>query len=169
MRLQALVDVDLDELAAVHVGVGLDRLDERRPCARSTRAARAARPRAVSDAATQRSAAPVAGPGELARPASSHAVVDAGGRQRLGQPPRLGDAEVLEALEHLVLGVGGVERRRARPLLGARERLALQRDEPLGVVALDAGLDERAERRADHVERLGQVGRRRAGPPRPGC
>ena len=51
----------------------------------------AARPRAVSDAAIQRSAALVAGPGELARRALSHCRVDARGGERLGQPPRLRD------------------------------------------------------------------------------
>ena len=45
-------------------------------------------------------------------------------------------------------------------LLGARERLALKGDEPLGAGALDAGLDELAERRADHLQRVGEVGRR---------
>ena len=65
-------------------------------------------------------------------------LVDAGDRQRLGQAPGLGDPEVLEALEHRVLGVGGVEALELRALLGAHERLALQGDEPLGVVALDA-------------------------------
>ena len=97
----------------------------------------AARPRAVSDAATQRSAAPVAGPANslhLRQPG----VVHAGRRERLGQAPGLGDPEVLEALEHRVLGVGGVEAASSVVRLARIERLALQGDEPLGAVALDA-------------------------------
>ena len=70
-------------------------------------------------------------------------VVDAGGRQRLGQPPRLGDAELLEARR--------AARPRRRPRRARRaavrvrrpvERLALQRDELLGLLALDPRLDE---------------------------
>ena len=49
------------------------------------------------------------------------------------------DPEVLEALEHRVLGVRGIEAlSSASCALGARQRLALQGDEPLGAVALDA-------------------------------
>ena len=86
-------------------------------------------------------------------------LVEPGRGERLGDLPRLGHAERLEALEQLVLGVGGVERVE-RGLRGRRgERLALQRDERLGVLALDARLDEAAHRRADDVERVGQLGR----------
>ena len=74
-----------------------------------------ARLRAVSDAATQRDGRIGGRPGERGD-AVEPGVVQAGGRQRLGEPPRVRDAQVLEAVEQLVLGVGGGERveRRAR-------------------------------------------------------
>ena len=52
-RLEALVDVGLDDPAAVHVGVGLDRTDQASSSARSTRAGRSTSRWALSDAATE--------------------------------------------------------------------------------------------------------------------
>ena len=93
----------------------------------------AARLRAVSVAATQRSAASVAGPASSAT-RSSHAsstpAAASGSASRHGS----GTPSVLEAVEQLVLGVGGVERvERVVRLGGPLERLALQRDELLGL------------------------------------
>ena len=51
-------------------------------------------------------------------------LVDARRGERLGEAPRLGDAEVLEAVEDVVLGVGGVERRRAPSARSRRARRA---------------------------------------------
>ena len=64
--------------------------------------------------------------------------VDARGGERLGDPPRLGDAERLELVAQLVLGVGGVERVERGAGVGAAQRLVLERDQALGGLALDA-------------------------------
>ena len=152
-RVDPLVQVDLDELAAVHVGVGLDRLHEvghlRR---RLLELARQRRGRSASPRPT-RSAARVAGPASSAT-RSSHAwstpAPASGSARRHGSAI----AEVLEAVEELVLGVGGVERvelasarrGRARAWRGARRARR--------VGALDARLDEAADRPADDLERL---------------
>ena len=91
-------------------------------------------------------------------------LVDAGRGQRLGEPPRLGDAERLEALEQLVLGIGGVERVERGAARGPLDRLARAARRALAAsLALDPGLDEAAERRADDVERLGHLRGRAAG------
>ena len=86
-------------------------------------------------------------------------LVDAGGGERLGEAPRLGDAEVLEAVEDLVLGVGGVERadrararRRARPPARAARRAS-----PPG--ALDARTRRSGDRPAHDLERLDHLRR----------
>ena len=125
--------------------------------------------RALTVAAIQRSAAPVAGPASSCTRASQRRV-DARARQRLGELPRLLDADVLERLEQLVLGVGGVQRAERVELARRGDRLLLERDELLGLGALDA---RRTTNRSivvgDDVERLGHVARRRGSPPRPGC
>jgi hypothetical protein len=85
------------------------------------------------------------------------ARVDPGGRERLRDPPGLADPEVLERLAQLVLGVGGVECVQRRAALRAAQCLGLERDQGLGRIALDPGLDE-ARDRADHdVDGLGQL------------
>ena len=91
----------------------------------------------MSVEATQASAASVAGPAS-AWTRSSHCLVDPGGGERLGQTPRLGDAEVLEAVGDLVLGVGGVERADRLARGGLRDGLLVQRDELRRLGALDA-------------------------------
>ena len=83
----------------------------------------AARLRAVSVAATQPSAASVAGPAS-GRHALQPVLVDPGRGERLGQAPRLGHAERLEPLEQRILGVGGVERVERGAPGGALDRLA---------------------------------------------
>ena len=113
----------------------------------------AARLRAVSVAATQPSAASVAGPAER-RDALEPVLVDPGHGQRLGQPPGLGHAERLEPLQQRVLGVGGVERVERRAPVRPLDRLRVQGHELGGILALDAGFHEAAQRRADDVDGL---------------
>ena len=109
------MDVGLDEPAAVHVRVGLDRRRRASPIrsvdSRSS-AAELARGQRRGDPA-QRAPA-VAGPASScdlrrATPSSTPAAAS-------GSASRHGSAtpSVLERVEHLVLGVGGVERDRAR-------------------------------------------------------
>jgi hypothetical protein len=152
-RLEALVDVDLDELAAVHVGVGLDRADERDMRSVDS-CSSAARPRAVSDAATQRSAASVAGPASAATRRASR--VDAGGGERLGErhgsatpSPRGGRAARPRRRRRRA--------RRARAPAARGERLALQRDEPPASSRSMPASTKRRSRALTDVERLGQL------------
>ena len=118
----------------------------------------AASPRAVSDAAIQATAALVPGTGDRGKPLEPRGV-DAGGGERLGQPPRLADAEALERLEQRVLGVGGVERRQ-RALARAARSIASRciATSSCACVALDPRVDEQPDRRGQHVERLGEIG-----------
>ena len=96
----------------------------------------------MSVAATQRSAAPVAGPASVCD-AVEPVLVEPGRGQRLGEPPRLGDAELLEAVEQLVLGVGGVERVERVARRGARRAPRCWSATSFAAsLALDAGLDE---------------------------
>ena len=101
----------------------------------------ASRP-AVSVAATQ----PQRGAGRGARQlgdALQPRLVDARRRQGLGQAPGLRDLELLQAREQLVLGVGGVQGVERASAEAARSSASLlEPHELLGVVALDAGLDE---------------------------
>ena len=129
-RLQALVDVGRHQPTAVHVGVGLDRGRRGRPSATPSRAARR-RGRARSatrppSAPRRRSPGPRARSTAPARPSSTPAAAS-GSATRHGSGPR---------------GPRGARasrprrrRRRARRqrvrCFGARQRLALQRDEPL--------------------------------------
>ena len=106
-------------------------------------AARCASARAVSDAATQRSASSVAGAGD-ARTRSSHSSSSPAARAARRSATASATPRSSSRVEHRVLGVGGVERVERRALRGALERLALEREQLLGVLALDAGLDERA-------------------------
>ena len=107
----------------------------------------------MSVAATQPSAASVAGPAS-GRHALQPVLVDPGHGERLGQAPRLGHAQRLEPLEQRILGVGGVERVERGAPGCALDRLRVQGDELRGILALDAGLHEPAQRRADDVDCL---------------
>ena len=116
----------------------------------------AASERAVSEAETQATAIGSAGPaccGHLVDPR----LVEARRGERLGVAPRVRHAVALEQLAHRVLGVGGGERvDRGRRGRRAVQRVALQGDEPLGVLARDARLDEAAHDAAEHVQRVAQ-------------
>ena len=95
-RLEPLVEVDVDERAAIHVGVGLDGADEighapRRLLQLRGEAARRERRGHPAERGVGR------GPGER-RDALEPVLVDAGHGQRLGEPPGLGHAERLEPL-----------------------------------------------------------------------
>ena len=61
---------------------------------------------------------------------------------------------VLQALEQRLLGVGDVEGVDRRPRGHPVHRLALQADEHGGVLALEAGVDERGDRAGDRLHRL---------------
>ena len=124
----------------------------------------AASPRAVSVAATQSSAASVAGPASSAtrssqpRPPRRRRAARRGATARGRRAPRGGR--------------GAPPRRRRRPARRARcaarrarDRLVVERDELLGLAPLDARLDEAADRRGDHLERLDHL---RGGAPRGG-
>src|SRR3954454_24147628 len=74
--------------------------------------------------------------------------------RRLGEPPRLADLHVLEQLEHLVLGIGGGDGIERLALLGALDRLLLGLEQLRRVLALDAGLHERAQRVVGDLERF---------------
>jgi hypothetical protein len=84
-------------------------------------------------------------------------LVDARVGEDLGQPPRLVDAEVLEPVEHVVLGVGRVDGAARLRGVGPGLGLALQRHEPLGVLALQARLDERGDHAERDLQRVGQL------------
>ena len=139
-------------VAAIHVGVGLDGSDEARHAPRGLLQLRreAARRQRRGDPAERCISRRPGQRGDAAQPV----LVDAGGGQRLGEPPRLRHAERLEALEQRILGVGGIERVQRGAARRALDRLRVQRDEPGGILALDAGLDEASQRRADDVDRL---------------
>ena len=117
----------------------------------------AARLRAVSDAATQRRAAPVAGPASswtcVSHASSTPAAASGSARRHASSTPQASRRSSIasSASAASMLSSSSLSSR-------ARERLALELDEPLGVGALDAGLDELAQRGADHVERVGEVG-----------
>ena len=167
-RLQPLVHVDLDELAAVHVGVGLDRADQRAHALGRTRPARRARPRAVSDAATQRTTPGRRRPGQRVR-AVQPRPVDPGGGQRLGERHGSGTPSSSRRSSISSSASAASSASSASPSAARGERLALQRDQLLGLLALDARLDERARsscrpRRAPRPARPP-----RAGPRPPGC
>ena len=150
------MQVDLDEVAAVHIGVRLDRPDQvRHPLGRllqlAGEAADGQRRRHPSDGG-------VGGrPGERAHPVEPGAV-DARRGQRLGKPPGLGNAKLLETGDQLLLRVRHVECVERRALLRTRQRLLLERDQRTRFLPLDAGVDEAAHGRADHLERLLHLG-----------
>ena len=157
------MQVDLDEVAAVHVGVGLDGADERGHALVDSHSSPERRS-AVSVAATQRSAAPVVGPASAAtrsshswsRPAaaSGSAIFQGSSTPRSFRRPS-SSSSASEASS-------ACERGRARGALGG---LLLQLHELRGVLALDAALDEGPQRGADRVERFGEL---RRGAPRGG-
>ena len=127
--LEALVDVGLDDAAAVHVGVGLHGADEvghplRRVLELGDEIAGGERRRDPLQRLRRRRPRER---GDLLEPRD----VDPRRRERLGDLPRLRDAEVLERVLQGVLGVGGVERRERRVLSRAGHRLLVQRQELL--------------------------------------
>ena len=156
-RLDPLVKVDLDEVAAVHVRVRLDRADEARHASRRLLelVGQALCGEGRGDPAERGVGGRPGGRGDTVDPV----LVEAGGDQRLDELPRLRHPELLEPRQQLVLGVGRIERAERGLTLGARDRLPVQRDECLGVAALDARLHEPAHRRAHDLERLGHLRR----------
>ena len=151
------MDVDLLEVGLVHVGVGLDRLDEiRHPVGRVAQVvgerARVERGRHPAHGDRRRGAG-------RGRRAVEPLRVEAGGGERLGQRPRVRHVVRLEPVADRVLGVGGVEPVARGGGQRALVRLALEREEHLGVGTLDAGVDERGHRPVERVERVGERGR----------
>ena len=122
----------------------------------------------MSVAATHFSAFGVAGPASAAT-CSSHASSTPAAASGSAICHGSGTPRSSSASVQRVLGVGGVERASAGAAGRAVERLLVQREQLLGLLALDAGLDERAQRVVDDAQRLARAGRRRAGRPRPGC
>ena len=105
--------------------------------------------------ATRRSsAAPGPPPGPRSRRRGRPRPRRPGGGERVGVAPRPRRRQVLQALEQRLLGVGdveGVERRpRGHPSIASR----CSADEPLGVLALEAGVDERGDRAGDDLHGL---------------
>ena len=120
----------------------------------------AARPRAVSDAATQRSAAPVAGPASVAHLGQPGArrrrpppAARPGARPRGRRGPRGARASRPRRRRRRAPSSAVALPRRARAPRAAGRRAARRRSRST------PGLHELAERRADDVERVGQVGR----------
>ena len=132
-RLQALVQVDLDELAAVHVGVGLDRADEARHRARRLLqlGGEAARRSASRRPSAARRRSPGRRPRRPGRATPRRRPAAASGSAR-----RHGSATPSSSrrVEQLVLGVGRVERVERASRASARASASLlQLDEPLGL------------------------------------
>ena len=141
-RLQPLVHVDLDELAAVHVGVGLDRPRRGRTCARSSPAARSARLRAV-----ERGGHPARARRRWPGPASSatwssHASSTPGDGERLGQPPRPRRRRAPRGARASRPPRRRRRARRARRARGARERSRCRATSLSASSRSIAGLDE---------------------------
>ena len=117
----------------------------------------AARLRAVSDAATQRSAAPVAGPASSATSASQASSTPAtasGSARRQGSgTPRSSRRSSIASSASAASSPSSFVR-----FLARTSASCCRATRPLGVGALDAGLHELSERRADDVERVGHVG-----------
>ena len=114
--------------------------------------------RAPSDAATQRTAAGSAGPAWRAT-ASSHSASSpaAASGSASSQAPVTPCASSNSPIASSASATASASPPAADPL--RRHRVALQVHEPLGVLARDAGLDEVADRPAEHVERVAQGGR----------
>ena len=157
-HLEALVHVHLDELAAVHVGVGLHRSHEVHHPARGL-------PELLHEAARrERGRQPGHGrpggrAGQLGHPVEPFPLHPRGG-QRSHQVPGLGHPELLQALGQHLLGIARLEPLHLVAALGGLERLAVQLDQLLGLSALDPRVHEAVDRRPHHVERLGQLPRR---------
>ena len=153
---EAFVEVGVHDPAAVHVGVGLDRGDKGgHPLGRAEQlVGEVARGQRCGDPSERLAGRLVGQRGDLLQPS----CVEPGCRERLSKTPRLWHAQRLDPVEHLVLGVGGVQRAHRRAGGGLVERAAVQLDELRGVLALDARRHERADRRADRVERFDELG-----------
>ena len=120
----------------------------------------AARRRAGRRSATPRpSAARRRSPGPPARTRGrSQSLIDARGGQRLGELATAPRRRAPRAASSSSSSASAASSASSAVGCGrARDRLLLQRDELLGLVALDPGLDELRQRRADHLERLGHL------------
>ena len=113
----------------------------------------------MSVAASQATAAPVAGPASSAT-RSSHSrstpAAASGPTTRQGS----GTPSSSRRLDQLLLGIARLESLQLVAALGGLERLAVQLDQLLGLRALDPRVHEAVDRRPHHVERLGQLPRR---------
>ena len=150
--------VHLHELAAVHVGVGLHGSHEVHHPARGL-------PELLHEAARrERGRQPGHGrpggrAGQLGHPVEPFPLHPRR-RQRSHQVPGLGHPELLQAFGQHLLGIARLEPLHLVAALGRPERVAVQLHQLLGLRALDPRVHEAVDRRAHHVERLGQLPRR---------
>ena len=160
-RLEPLVQVDLDQRAAVHVGVGLDRADERGHALGRLAQLGGERVRAVSVAATQRSAGVGRRAGERVRRGRATprrrpaAASGSASRHASATPSVLERSSSSSSASAASSASSAVAVARARaPRAAARRAARPPRARPR--------LDEARRSSRDDVERVGQLGAARA-------